>query len=82
MNVKLIFALLAILVGAAHGFHVIHIAEGAVENINGLRFLSFAQLDRFASSGEFGKLVALSFDAAIIFFGLNGFRRAIKRRKR
>lgn len=78
---KYFFGTLLITMGLFHGIHVLGIDTGSVTNLNGSRFLSFAALDRFASTGIFGKMIVLMIDAAVFLGGVYEFARKKKPRK-
>jgi hypothetical protein len=67
---KYFFGILLITMGLFHGIHVLGIEAGSVTNLNGSRFLSFAALDRFASTGIFGKMIVLMIDATVFLGGV------------
>jgi len=60
---------LLIAIGFFHGLHAFGIDAGSVGNLNGGRFLSFASLDRLASTGYTGKALVLMIDGALILLG-------------
>jgi hypothetical protein len=67
---KYFFGILLIAMGLFHGIHVLGIEAGSVTNLNGSRFLSFAALDRFASTGILGKMIVLMIDVTVFFGGV------------
>lgn len=58
-----------IALGFFHGLHVWGIEPGTVINLNGGRFLSFAALDRLASTGATGKILVLLIDGFVVVLG-------------
>lgn len=66
------YAVAAVLIalGLLHGLHVVSIEPGSVTNLNGSRFLSFAALDRLASTGLGGKFMVLLIDGCAILLGV------------
>lgn len=76
---KYFFGFLLIFLGLFHGLHVLAIEYGSVTNLNGTRFLSFSSLDRFASTGIFGKATVLILDT-IVFSG--GVRELMQKKQK
>jgi hypothetical protein len=67
---KYFLGIFLIFMGLLHGIHVLGIEAGSVTSLNGSRFLSFSSLDRFASTGIFGKMIVLMIDTAAFIGGV------------
>jgi hypothetical protein len=73
--VKYFFGIIFIVIGLAHGIHVLNIEPGSITSLAGKSPLSNGSLDRIASAGLLGKSIVLAIDAAFIALGIYELRR-------
>ncbi len=72
---KYFFGIIFVVIGLAHGFHVLNIEPGSITSLGGRSPLSNGSLDRIAAAGLLGKSIVLAIDAAFIALGIYELRR-------